>query len=414
MSKTRRQSPFFGRIVRKDGKHGPNGPAESCDRGAGSCLSELAELYGRPIPPECEDTEMTVAEESAARVIDEVLPGRVVPAGYLVGAPSWMADRFRFESEILALPERRGAETRLRILSGRIAADPPARRRFSAPGRETVPPGRWIFDSRHRDPGNWAHFLNNHLPLFFHLARATGRSPDEALVLFPTAVPGYVRAAAALFGLKTWATDARVEGEGVAFEIDPWPGLRSARAAWMREDEPRSRLARALDAAERPALPKRVFLSRRDTRALRNAAEIETLLGELGYETVFPETLPPIQQIRLFREAEAIVAIHGAGLAPLLFCDRERGQGPQSLVEIMPVGHMTDVYREMAAQAGCRWAGVRGRIVARHIGPAYDATRPFRQFSLDAFEADPVSLAEALRLVDLPPPDLSAADLNRS
>ena len=60
---------------------------------------------------------------------------------------------------------------------------------------------------------------------------------------------------------------------------------------------------------------------------------------------------------------------------------------------------MTDVFRVMAAQVGCTWIGVRGRMKPEYVGPAYDLDTPFRKFSLDGFEVDPVSLERAFELV---------------
>ena len=89
--------------------------------------------------------------------------------------------------------------------------------------------------------------------------------------------------------------------------------------------------------------------------------------------------------------------MHGAGLAPLLYC--APGTGPRLLVEILSCGHMTNVYRALAAEAGCRWIGVRGRIKPEYVAPAYRFDEAFRAFSLDNFELDPASLDLAFEMV---------------
>ena len=71
-----------------------------------------------------------------------------------------------------------------------------------------------------------------------------------------------------------------------------------------------------------PALPRRFYVDRRGSpaRPLLNEAEVIERLLPLGFTPVRPETLSFPQQLRLFRNAEAIVAPHGAALTNLLWC----------------------------------------------------------------------------------------------
>ncbi len=71
---------------------------------------------------------------------------------------------------------------------------------------------------------------------------------------------------------------------------------------------------------------------------------------------------------------------------------------PARLIELMPCGHMTDVYRVMATQLGIRWTGVRGRIKPDYIAPAYDLSQPFLAHSLDSFNIDLAALARAVEI----------------
>ena len=65
---------------------------------------------------------------------------------------------------------------------------------------------------------------------------------------------------------------------------------------------------------------------------------------------------------------------------------------------------MTDFFRLMAQQVGVPWIGVRGRLKPGYVAPAYQEHRVFKQFSLDNFEVDPVSLDRALK-AGRPPAD---------
>ncbi len=333
--------------------------------------------------------------DASCATVTAIAPFRTKPAR-IVTAPSYLIDRFVPDCEIIALPEKVVQGGELRHGAGPLLPCPDPRGRLArlrgARPRETVAGA--VFDFRHHTPQNWAHFLINHLPLFFCVAEARDIDWDAAEIVLPANTPGYIRAAADLFGLRIRTTDAVLEGSGIAVEVTPWTALRSARADWVRAPRVTARLE-ALDGEGGP-LPARVFLSRRKTRALSNEAEVVAWLAARGFETIYPEDLDAATQMRLFREAETIVAIHGAGLAPLLY--RPEGGRLRQLVELMPCGHMTDVYRVMADQVGCGWIGVRGRIKPGYVRPAYALGAPFGTFSLDSFEIDLTSLDRAFAL----------------
>jgi capsular polysaccharide biosynthesis protein len=108
---------------------------------------------------------------------------------------------------------------------------------------------------------------------------------------------------------------------------------------------------------------RRIFISRRKskTRKLANETELEQLLHWHGFETHCLEDYSLAKQARLLREAEIIVATHGAGLANLLFAR----PGTQ-VIEICPTGRFNaTIYPEKS-----RIFGLEHQIVftqrARH------------------------------------------------
>ncbi len=340
---------------------------------------------------------------------EQVILSRTIPAGTLVTARSFLIDRIKPDCEVIALPEKVMKPGTLSWTKGPVEASPPKRLgkkglraligNGNGNGSKAVPEDRWLIDMRPNSPANWAHFLNNHLPLFFAIADAADLDPAKAVAILPSDIPGYILKAAAFFGIETLLSDGTVKGHGVTYDITPWTALRTARADWLRLPAPQAALAAARREPSETVLPKKVFLTRKSTRTLSNEAEIAAMLAERGYEMVLPETLSPADQFRLFLNAEAIVAIHGAGLAPLLYCSP--GQGPKNFIELLPCGHMTDVYRVVAAEVGAAWIGVRGRIKPEYVAPAYEIDKPaYVTHSLDAFEVDPVSLERAFDLID--------------
>ncbi len=79
--------------------------------------------------------------------------------------------------------------------------------------------------------------------------------------------------------------------------------------------------------------PKRIYISRDDARLRRvaNEAGVMDTLRLLGFERVILKGMPIARQVRLFRDAEAVVAPHGAGLAHIAWC-----RPGTRIVEIFP------------------------------------------------------------------------------
>lgn len=77
-----------------------------------------------------------------------------------------------------------------------------------------------------------------------------------------------------------------------------------------------------LPLAHEPA--ERIYISRAKapTRHVTNEEEVVDVLGEAGFQPYILEDLPFEEQVRLFHQAEAVVAPHGAGQTNMLFAGR--------------------------------------------------------------------------------------------
>ncbi len=77
-------------------------------------------------------------------------------------------------------------------------------------------------------------------------------------------------------------------------------------------------------AASVPAdgFPKRIYISRNDARLrrVRNEEQVCSILEARGFQRVTLAGLPIARQVQLFRQADAVVAPHGAGLAHTAWC----------------------------------------------------------------------------------------------
>lgn len=353
------------------------------------------------------------------------LPEAVCDEGYLITAPSYLIDRFTPDCEIIHLPRKAVGGGEIRAVRHETASRLPRRskrqilQRLAAAVRPDpvidLPRERCMIDLRQKAAiWNWAHFLDDYLPTAFFLGDLLGVGMERLALVSSAETPDYIRQAAALLGLTLLCTDDTLRGEAIEFSFRPGTGLRSVRAGWVRTPHVEAALAglRAeAHALARSGPPRRLFLSRRGTRALENEAEIESFLAGRGYQKIYPETLSAAEQFKLFESAEAIVAIHGAALAPLLY--RSEASPLRQVVELFPCGHMTDVFRVVAGQVGCRWAGVRGRIRPEQVAPAYDFGARFTRFSLDPFHVDPRSLALALEICEEGPQRVFSAAPDR-
>lgn len=330
-----------------------------------------------------------------------IAPYRIDPA-WLIAATSFLVDRVVPDCERIRLPAREVPGGIMRYGRGPLPPPPAEGGRLASLRnlRATPPvpaPHGDVFDLRRNTPSNWAHFLNNHLPLVLTICDRMQIDPRKALLVLPKDTPGYILRAAEMLALDILTTDAPISGEGVAFDVAPWSGLRPLRHTWVRTALVETMLSE-LEAA-RMDLPRKVFLSRRNTRAPVNEDAVMDWLRPRGFVKVYPEDLSPGEQIALFRQAEQMVAVHGAGLAPLLYA--QPGGRLQHLVEVLHAGHMTDVYRVMCQQIGVSWIGVRGALKPAYIRDAYDFDTLYTAHSFDNFRIDLTALETAFEMAGL-------------
>ncbi len=77
---------------------------------------------------------------------------------------------------------------------------------------------------------------------------------------------------------------------------------------------------RAMAGRPAPGPARRIFIKRRGTRAVANQAAMDDVLGKHHFETILLDDLTLTRRIELFRQAEMVVATHGAGMENMLFC----------------------------------------------------------------------------------------------
>jgi len=114
-------------------------------------------------------------------------------------------------------------------------------------------------------------------------------------------------------------------------------------------------------------LPRRLYIDRRGSRLrpLVNEDELVAALSRQGFVAVRPEILSVVDQVRLFRAADIIVAPHGAALTNIGFCR----PGTQ-IVELLMDAYCNWCFRNLAGLMQLRYDCVLGR--ARQPWPDTD------------------------------------------
>lgn len=237
---------------------------------------------------------------------------------------------------------------------------------------------------------NYAHWLMDGLPRLPLLQEC----PPDTKVLLRANPQSFQRQSLELLGLPA---SRIVEVDAPFVRVERLWASRSSGVTGIPHLALLEKLRTGLLAAadiKAHATERRVFISRSKTRSrsssqrrILNQPEVERVLQKHGFETVHPETLPFVEQVRLFAGVSAMAGAHGAGSYNLLFA-------PAGTPVIELYNHS---YWEHAA---CRISGMLGLPHFHLFSENADAERNF--------EVD-VARLEKLLAIALPEADLRAA-----
>lgn len=123
--------------------------------------------------------------------------------------------------------------------------------------------------------------------------------------------------------------------------------------------------------------PKRIYISRQrcSERLLMSEKELKNRLTIIDVTTVFLEDYSFVDQIEMFRRAELIIGIHGAGLANIVFCNSKA-----QLIEIFSESEVKWHYALISQILGLRYSPVITKDLTFDIftrRPAYIAIDDF-------------------------------------
>jgi capsular polysaccharide biosynthesis protein len=227
-----------------------------------------------------------------------------------------------------------------------------------------------VLDYRFETPGNYSHVIINmaqHALLFRKALRERGEADRELVMLIRPHPPRFATDVFELLGIPWLATDAEVLGPIAHLTIE---STRKSNFLFVPELFPEI-------TAEGPS-PERLFIGRRSTRGLVNEEEVSTYVKKEGFEVCSFEGMPVRNQWALVRRAKHIIAIHGAGLANLIFnraWTEGSGNGPR-VVEIFPGGFKVTYFRYLVHALQGRWCAVRAQVTPETLRDLDERGRP--------------------------------------
>lgn len=343
------------------------------------------------------------------------LPDFVSDAAYVAGPYSRLSDTHAPTCDLIVVPPRvlPGRQVRFRRYRGMSSpVDLSLRsraKRIVGAGGPATPSDLVMMDMRFQGAANWSHYLNSHIPIFLHGMALAGLTRADVHILFPQSIPAYITEVTRLLGFTCSLTDADVAGEFLAVDHDTFGQLRLI----LREIVLGSGLvSRLLDQVAKldHSFPKKIFLSRQRDRTIENEIEIEAFLATRGFVKIYPEDFSPLEQIGFFQNAEQIIGIHGAALAPILYVDPAKP--PEFLIEIFPPCLAIDCFKSISQLSGIYWTAVRGKLKPQFIDNIYNDDLEDRRRTQESFAVDVQSVALALALAEArAKPQLPAIDL---
>lgn len=256
-------------------------------------------------------------------------------------------------------------------------------------------------DCRQYYPENLAHSLIIHLPLALHIQKFLELNALRGMTLiFPEKLPKHIQKLFTVLGFDFILSDGEVQANACLYELELLVSLRSNICEIIEQAFFAKGLLQTFNTISN-TLPKKLFISRKDSRMLKNERSVELFLMKRGFTKVYMEDYDILEQLCMIALADDIVAIHGAALGPLIF----KAIVPNkqlNLVELFPPAHLTNVYRVISEQVNANWIGVRGKLSQKHIKYAYNdaSAGSIRRYSLNNFEICMKSLERALSFID--------------
>ncbi|MFG0299001.1 MAG: glycosyltransferase 61 family protein [Phycisphaerales bacterium JB047] len=252
-----------------------------------------------------------------------------------------------------------------------------------------------IYDCRFDTSDNVAHVLQNQIGVALHALRTLeieNRWEDLKFVIHEQTATYAVELFRTL-GFDPIATNAPVVGNSIQMKPKKFP-FRPIAADSLRPHAVKIGLLSERDAPREP-----VFLSRQGRRSLTNLDQIEPILNKSEYRTLYPEKLPPAEQIRSIACASHVFGLHGAALGYMMLRDPKIGG---TIIESFSSQYATNWGRSIAHKVGMKWTGCIAK--ADHGLPHKPSTANPREGESKSYELHPDSVKIAISASKGPSP----------
>ncbi len=341
-----------------------------------------------------------------------------IPNGITFAHSTRMADSWTSHSECIIMPEKEvgSNELSVNVFEGntdQLRLERPTKNpiRLLHRYRNLDMNGKFIFDARYEIDTNVGHYIVDTIPKILTvkecLSKKIGREVDIYAILREQPRKMALDVFEAL-GIPVIATEANIRGSIVSMT-----GIKTKESEDKRIDDGGALMVGNLKdiysnfrkklIANRATESEKIFISRKFTRTIENESEINGILSDHGFKRYYFETgeLSIQEQWQIVSQAKEIVAIHGAGMSPLIFnmngIMRESGDlSGLRVIELYGAGYFVDWNRRLAAVMNAHWCGVRGKITPQIVRDLDDG-KGGRIHESSSFRIDPNTLKLALK-----------------
>lgn len=221
------------------------------------------------------------------------------------------------------------------------------------------------------------HWIVDVLPKLCLMQEQLGMDVGGAALCYPRWLPAIEDESLQMLGLgENPVIDTATEG-GVScgtVHASRLPG-------WYQIPEEARLLRDRLTPFAGPGMGKRIYMSRSGRRCVTNEAEVWDLLSRRGFSFVEDRPRSLREQIDLFRDAELIVAPHGAGLSNLMWC-----RPGTLIVELADGAYYPPFYKNLAMSMGLIHKEVvfgKNHFHWSNVGKSFQADVPVLNAVLD-------------------------------
>jgi len=245
-----------------------------------------------------------------------------------------------------------------------------------------------VYDLRGVEPNNISHLMLEIIPICLHVRNVTNQ--DVHFLLDKVAEP--FQKLLDVFGISPILTYNQIDAplvkvvatkELAAYDLSVFFEMQTFK--FLLDIYDGYKFSSGLEGMEK------IFIARRGARGLLNLAEVEALLDEYGYKTIFMEDYSMEVKLGIAAEAKDIVAIQGAAMG--LFAINKR---VNTLIEIAAPSVYHSVFPATLGQNVKKYIQIMPYFDSRAL---YNEWGAILEQKSRSFTADIEQLAEALKSV---------------